>query len=494
MASRPAVRAGKPRQTDRAEPGVLVPGKNCGGVGLARKAAVLIDAADYFLRLEDALRQAQHSILIVGWDFDGRIKLRPDDPHCPELGPFLRALVEDKPGLEIRILVWSVAVLHAPGASLPLLAGASWEEHPRIALRLDREHPLYGAHHQKIVCVDGELAFVGGIDLTVRRWDTCEHLQTQPHRVDPDGKPYGPVHDVQMAISGEAARAVCRTVGNRWQAATGERLQADCVSPGLWPQGLAPDFTDIPVAVACTSPSWNGHPAQNEIAALTADLIGAAQKSIYIEAQYFAGRLVRDLVEARLRSPAPPEIVIVAKFTSNGTFERLVMDRNRNRLLRRLQRADRHRKLRVFYPVAPDSGGECEVQVHSKVMIVDDTILRVGSANLNNRSMGLDTECDLVIEAHDAPTRGSVARLRNALLSEHLDSSAEDIARAIDRHGGSLIGAIEELNAQGHRLRRFPVTAGEGSTDSVPGTWLLDPSGPIRPLRRLRRWLGVRPG
>ena len=37
--------------------------------------------------------------------------------------------------------------------------------------------------------------------------------------------------------------------------------------------------------------------------------------------------------------------------------------------------------------------------IHSKVMVVDDFLLRIGSANLNNRSMGTDTECDLAFAA-----------------------------------------------------------------------------------------------
>ena len=152
---------------------ILQPGRNCWRISRAAKAAVMSDGGPYFAHLEDALRQAKRSVMIVGWDFDGRIRLRPDasPEESPELGPLLRSLVEARPELEIRILVWSVAVLHAPGAPLPLLFGAEWQEHPRITLKLDTRHPLYAAHHQKIVCIDGGLAFVGGIDLTVRRWD-----------------------------------------------------------------------------------------------------------------------------------------------------------------------------------------------------------------------------------------------------------------------------------------------------------------------------------
>ena len=165
---------------------ILEEGRNCWRIASAKRAAVLIDGADYYAALEKVLRKARKSIIIVGWDFDAGIRLLPNQPNCPKLGDFLRALVEENPELQIRVLVWSVAVLHAPGAPLPLLLGAPWERHPRIQVRLDREHPLYGAHHQKIVCVDDTVAFVGGMDLTIRRWDTAEHKATHELRKGPD--------------------------------------------------------------------------------------------------------------------------------------------------------------------------------------------------------------------------------------------------------------------------------------------------------------------
>ena len=104
--------------------------------------------------------------------------------------------------------MWSEATIHAPGSTIPLLLGDSWSEHPRIRVELDKRHPIYAAHHQKIVSIDDEIAFVGGMDLTVDRWDTPDHETDCPLRVTPDGTPYDPVHDVQMIVEGEAAQAL----------------------------------------------------------------------------------------------------------------------------------------------------------------------------------------------------------------------------------------------------------------------------------------------
>ena len=471
--------------TERGSRGILVPGRNCWRIAHAKRFAVLIDAADYYARLDEVLRKAQRSILIAGWDFDGRIKLRPDlGDSCPAVGDLLRSLVEAHPALDVRILVWSTAVVHAPGAPLPLLFGAPWQEHPRIALRLDQNHPIYAAHHQKLVCIDDAIAFVGGIDLTVSRWDTCGHKVDDPHRGNPDGMAYSPVHDVQAAVDDAAARAVVEIARERWRRGTGETLTGLNEARDLWPQGLVPDLVETPVAIARTAPEWGEFPAVREIAALTQDALLAAETYIYIEAQYLASRLVRDLLERSLRSGAGPEIVVVATSISHGLVERLIMGKNRDRVIRALRRADRYDRFRVFYPVVPMENGDCEVQVHSKLIIIDNRFLRVGSANLNNRSMGLDTECDLAIEAADETARNAVRRVRDRLLAEHLDVDPESFTKTVAAEN-SLIRGIERMNCKARCLRSFPET--KGPLRSMMGTKLLDPGRPFEPMWFLRR-------
>src|SRR5829696_6162240 len=188
---------------------ILKPGRNCWRVAQTQRVAVLIDGGPYFARLEAALRLATREILIVGWDFDGAVRLRPD--ASPEdskpLGELLHELVESRPDLEVHILVWSVAVAHAPSNPMPLLFGANWQKHPRIRVKLDTNHPIYAAHHQKIVCIDDAIAFVGGMDLTVDHWDTNRHLADDPLRVSPTGAPYRPVCTISRCWSMATLRA-----------------------------------------------------------------------------------------------------------------------------------------------------------------------------------------------------------------------------------------------------------------------------------------------
>src|SRR3546814_16742490 len=96
-----------------------------------------------------------------------------------------------------------------------------WATPAQISVCLDDVLPIGAAHHQKVVVVDDALAFCGGLDLTIRRWDTSDHALHNPERKDPRGESYRPFHDVQMMVDGEAAlalgeqngRASCRARG-----------------------------------------------------------------------------------------------------------------------------------------------------------------------------------------------------------------------------------------------------------------------------------------
>jgi phosphatidylserine/phosphatidylglycerophosphate/cardiolipin synthase-like enzyme len=456
---------------------ILREGVNCWRIAPAKRAAVLIDGANYYATLEKALRRARKSIIIVGWDFDASIRLLPEDPNSPALGDFLRSLVEQRPELEIRVLVWSVAVLHAPGAPLPLLLGAPWDEHPRIHVRLDREHPIYAAHHQKVICVDDTIAFVGGIDLTIRRWDTTEHEAAHELRKGPDGVPYPPVHDVQMVVEGEVALVVSDVARERWRRAIREDIAPVHGSDDLWPEDLKPDFTDVPVAVVRTFASWRGLPEITEGMTLTLDALGAARRIIYMEAQYLTAPEVGKLLAKSLSRPEGPEIVAIVRRLFTSKTESFVMGGNQARLVQRLRRADRYGRLGVYYPVVPQKDGDLPVTVHSKIIIVDDDFLRVGSSNLANRSTALDTELDLAVETEDPERQRTIAGLRDKLIAEHLHCTPQDVGETMQAEG-SILRTIEKLGSKRRTLRKSP-DMGDLPTRPVFGTWLFDPKRPF---------------
>lgn len=465
-------------------------GRNCQAIRNSDRAAFLIDAKTYYDALVRVLPLARQRIVIVGWDLDPNIDLTPDDEETRELGPFLRDLVDRNPALELKILVWALGPVYAR-KTLDLFRDHEWADHPRITLAFDRRHSLRASQHQKIICVDGTLAFAGGMDLTSERWDDRRHLADQDLRRSPSGSPYGPVHDAQALVCGPAAGAICDVAADRWRRATGDTLLPLDGAQAQWPDFIAPALRDCPVAIARTVPPGFGRRRRHETARLTDDAILAARTSLYIETQYLASFRVARRLEASLRRDEGPEILIVVTRTSRGMVERIVMEYNRNRLLRRLRRADRHGRLRVMCAsTRAADGSRKEVLVHAKIIIVDDTFVRIGSSNLNNRSEGLDTECDLGFEAAQASHRQAIGTLRNDLLAEHLGTTAEDVARVIEETG-SMFAAVDRFSGGRRDLQDLDPPSLDGKVTPLPGTSLFDPRGPARPWQRFLSWLGL---
>jgi phosphatidylserine/phosphatidylglycerophosphate/cardiolipin synthase-like enzyme len=247
---------------------VLRKGVTCWRIARADRVGILIDGAAYYLALLRAFRQARSRIMILGWDFDPGIRLDPSDP-ATELRRLLSELVERHPDLNVHLLIWDVSLVFGPSRTLEQ-AFDDWQAHPRIHFRLDGQHPFVAAHHEKIVCIDDALAFVGGIDLTIKRWDTPAHDPRDPRRVDAHDGRYDAVHDLQMAIDGEAAQAVAELARARWADATGEYLARCGAGNDPWPASLTPWLTGVPVGIARTRPGSDGMPAVREVAALNA--------------------------------------------------------------------------------------------------------------------------------------------------------------------------------------------------------------------------------
>jgi len=463
----------------------------------AERVAFLVDGEAYFAAFRAACLAARHVIRIVGWDIHSRMRLvagTPADGLPAELGPFLNALLHRQPGLRIDILIWDFAAIYTiERESLPLL-NREWRRHRRLRLRFAADHPLGASHHQKIAVIDDAIAFVGGLDLTMRRWDSSEHRPHDPRRI---GEPYGPFHDQQMLVDGAAARAIGQLARERWRSAIGEPLPAVRGAADPWPAQVGPALRQVRVAIARTEPAFDGRREVREVYEMWLAAIAMAQRSLYIENQFLTAGAIADALERRLAPPKGPDIVIVLSRSCHGWLEQTALADCQARLIHRLRAADRHGRLRILCPVVLGAKEEDHgwVRVHGKALVVDDRLVRVGSANLSNRSMGVDTECDLAIEAENEATRAGIAAFRDRLLGEHLGAGAETVAEAVRAHG--LIGAIERLSRGGRRLvpvqPALPETALATADDDASDANVFDPERPIRPERFLDDFLPEAP-
>ncbi|HEY2864722.1 MAG TPA: VTT domain-containing protein [Casimicrobiaceae bacterium] len=481
--------AGAPEATPGARgsaKGLFVPGRNCWCLAHAARVGFLVDGSEYFGAVRAALAGAQREIFILGWDIDSRMWLVPEGANdgFPEpLREFLNALVVARPQLQIYVLSWDFALLFALEREWLARLKFGWRTRRRLHFQLDDHHPTSASHHQKLVVVDNALAFVSGFDLTRNRWDTSRHLPDDPTRRNADGSGYPPFHDVGALVDDEAARALGELARERWHRATGRRLPKPeaAPQPATWPASVAVALNDVEVAIVRTEPAFDGESAIAEVRQLHLDAIASAKASIFAENQYFTSRLIADAFEARLADPAGPEIVVVSPMTQSGWLEVSTMGVLRARIHRRLVQADAGSRYRVYCPWLGDdapTASQC-LNVHSKVLVIDDEILSVGSANLSARSMNLDTECNIAIEAGgDLRVRAAISGLRARLLGEHLDRAPSVVAAAIEQ-GGSLIGAIEALGGAARSLRPLGVTEEDEWSSVLADQPMIDPEEPV---------------
>lgn len=465
----------------------------------ASRAALLIDGAAYFAALAGAIDGARRSITILGWDIRSDLLLEPDR-SAETLAERLLRRLDAVPELHVRLLVWDWPL--PLGLDRQLLP--QWQMgplHDRLIFVLDDETPVAAAHHEKLVVVDDTVAFVGGIDLTAGRWDTPTHEPGNPHRRPTGGgEPPAPFHDAMLLVEGPVARALGELAADRWRAATDEppaEFAADG-SASPWPGHVVADLADRPVAIARTRPEFGGQPAVAEIQALYLAAIAAARNLIYIENQYLTVPAVARSLARQLRSVPGLEVVIVTPESCEGPMETAVMDAGRKTFKATLEAAAADR-VRVLTPLSHGT----TINVHAKLMIVDDRFFTIGSANLANRSMGVDTETNLAIEA---PAMDEVVRLwRHRLIGEHLGRDPGAFA-AVESERASTIAALDQLDDRSARRHLAPLALDHDPLpkpleDLVDVTELADPAEPLigegvfaqlgAPLRRRhwRRWV-----
>jgi phosphatidylserine/phosphatidylglycerophosphate/cardiolipin synthase-like enzyme/uncharacterized membrane protein YdjX (TVP38/TMEM64 family) len=472
---------------------ILKANHNCWRIAHAKRFAMLVDAQSYFGAVREAIRRARYRVFILSWDIDSRMQLVPggaDDGYPEPLGDFLHAVVSERSELHIYVLNWDFMMLYAMEREWLPAYRLGWRTHRRLHFLMDGLHPVGASHHQKIVVIDDALAFVGGLDLTSARWDTSVHRPTEVLRRDADDRPYPPFHDVQAAVEGDAAKALGILCRERWYQRTGSQI-SDVVPIIMeaWPDCLAVDMTDIHVSISRTLPAYQGRPGVSEIRQLYLDAIDSARSHLFFENQYFTAGLLAGALARRLSEPEGPEVLIISPKKQSGWLEEATMGVLRARLHARLRRADIYGRYQMMSPLL-DALDEGVLNVHSKVFSADDRLFCIGSANLSNRSMACDTECNLCIEAvgSDWPRIATgIARLRARLLAEHLDTQPEVVMRAV--RDENLLAAVQRLSHRSRRLVVVDPLAPPEMDALIPEQSLFDPEESIDPDVLLARLL-----
>jgi phosphatidylserine/phosphatidylglycerophosphate/cardiolipin synthase-like enzyme len=409
---------------------------------------VLIDGQQALGAIADALSRARSHVHLAGWHVTPDFALTRDgrDTTLKEL------LAELAQRIPVRVLVWAgpPAPVFEPSRSDVKQVRDELQRDTKIRCVLDARERTMHCHHEKLVIVDDEVAFVGGIDLTSLsgdRWDHSDH----PAR--------GRLgwHDVATRVRGPAVADVADHFRARWQEVAGEPLAAPTTQP---PAG------DVEVQVLRTVPDKTyAFAPRGDFRILDAYMraLRGAQRLVYLENQFLWSTEIVELLAAKLRDPPSDDfrlVLVLPAHPNNGA------DTTRGQL-GRLEEAD---------DASAGGGGRlvpatihCRsgtrshaLYVHAKVGIVDDRWLTVGSANINEHSLFNDTEMN--VATCDA-TLARDTRLR--LWSEHLERPVEEIdgdpTRVVDELWKPV--AEDQLRRRDagqpltHRLMRLPAVS-----------------------------------
>ncbi len=387
---------------------------------------VFVDGSEALPAIAEAVESARSHVWLAGWHFSPELRLGAEGPTVREL------LAEVSARVDVRVLAWA-------GAPLPLFHPSRREVREareelmrgtRIEYALDaRERPLH-CHHEKLVLVDGELAFVGGIDLSVLggdRFDTPRHLPREDLGW----------HDATARLRGPAVGDVAGHFALRWHDVTGEEL------PPTAPPAPAGDLEvqvvrTVPERIYPSMPGGDFRILESYLRGLR-----SAERLIYLESQFLWSPELTDVLAQKLRDPPSDDfrlVVLLPSRPKNG-------QEDTRGQLGVLAEADggADRFLACTLRQANDAH---QVYVHAKIAIVDDHWLTIGSANLNEHSFFNDTEMNLV--CHDERLARDV-RLR--LWAEHLECPREELE-------GDATAIVDELwrpHAQaGGKLRLLP--------------------------------------
>ena len=420
------------------------------------RAEVLVDGEEAWVRVHQDLLAAQREVDIATWMCRPDMELvrpaalavaEPLERREHRLGEVVEALA--RRGVTVRLLIWG-------GTFTPLVNRwlFRWFWRPRLPIELlEQDHSrLIGSHHQKTLTIDGRVGYCGGMNLKENDWDSDRHLVFEPRRLSfgaraaqrlrvaqrraPPGNP--PRHDLKVRIEGPAVADLLGNFRERWNGSLAARARSifarvpDLVRGAL---GAAPhQAVGLLGPGAATPESAPGDRwvqivrtvdrGEQSILDAYERAIANARKYIYIENQYFRSPTITAALKRALAKNPRLRLAVTLNPIGEGRWGKLFPQAHwtghTQEAIQRLRPDFRLTRLIA----CEEEGGRlfwAPIDVHAKLMIIDDVWLTVGSANLNDRGFTYESEINAVmLDRRDARS------LRLRLMAEHLGIPKEE--------------------------------------------------------------------
>jgi phosphatidylserine/phosphatidylglycerophosphate/cardiolipin synthase-like enzyme len=412
----------------------------------------LIDGEQAWKQMMDQMNAAKKSIHLCFWMLSSDLEMLrlPKDTFkdrkqrlAHTLGEVLYARKRD--GVKIRVLLWGPAKEWGGGLiadTLVQLSGSTgrfevlYEPHPR----------MIGSWHQKSIIVDDQVAFVGGMNSRENDWDTTKHeafdYRRSPHRSSGqdrrswknsgDATKFPPRHDLMATVVGPLVEDIIANFNQRWNNAIADKVPYHQHATTLGPPPKQKGMSDMRGQITRTMPSkYPGSPSgEKGILDLHRRAIRHAEMYIYIEDQYFRSQIIaKEIAKAIKKNPKLHVIVVTlpdyaAKLEPNEWWKvgtpssawaekafKIIQTVRPNFTLYYLQVG--HLNKKGTYEYLP-------INLHAKIMVIDDEWYTIGSCNLNDRGLLWEGELNVATQHQSAKS------LRKNLFKEHLEVACPD--------------------------------------------------------------------
>ncbi len=356
---------------------------------------ILQNAQEKYPRLLDDLRRARKLIHLEYYEW-------ADDPLTREVLAILRERV--RAGVTVR-------ALYDPVGSFSMLTRGYVRELRAAGVQVHPYSPVWRLHtisyrnHRKLVTIDSEIGYTGGLNLT------------EKHLTGPPG--FSGWRDTHARVEGDAVAMLNWTFALQWFNTTGELL----ADPDLYPRGRTPG--QVPIQVVNSGPDSRYSVIRQQYLAM----IAMARDHVYIQSPFCV------LDESVLQ-------VLCASAMSGVRVWVMIAPRGgEGQLAYRAGMTYAHDLARAGVRVLLYQGA----YFHPKTIAVDSVVCSIGTANMDIRSFTINYETNLVIYDRDVTRRLESAFLADIRQSQPFTAEGYTRLPVTKRLGDSVMRLFSPL-------------------------------------------------
>ncbi|MET0135647.1 MAG: phospholipase, partial [Kibdelosporangium sp.] len=270
------------------------------------RVEVLIDGEEALPAMVEAIANARSHVHVAGWHSspDFRPTREPGSPSLRDL------LAEAAERASVRVLLWAGPPVPAfePTRKRARKARQEFMRDSKVRCVLDSRERTLHCHHEKLVIVDDEIAFVGGMDFTAMEGDRHD---SPAHPAD---RPIG-WHDLTMRAEGPVVADVAEHFRLRWTEVDGESLPP-VRTPGPAGSSKVQFVRTVPEKTYEFAPQGDFSLLDSYLLALR-----SAKRLVYLENQFLWSPEITEVLIDKLRRPPDDRfrmVLLLPRKPSNG--------------------------------------------------------------------------------------------------------------------------------------------------------------------------------